>query len=82
MKTIKLTLLALSLGLFAASCDNTETSTVEKTDTLVAPTGEQVEIKTETTEEAKINAAGDTTKVETTTETTAETIAPATPEAN
>lgn len=81
MKALKLSILALSLGLFAASCGNTETTTIESTDTLVAPTGEQVEIKTETTEAVNTDAAGDTTKVETTTETNVDTIAPATPEA-
>ena len=80
MKALKLSALALSLGLFAASCGNTETSTEETKDTVTAPTGEQVEIKTETTEEVKTNVDGDTTKVETKTETTAETVQPATPE--
>jgi hypothetical protein len=35
MKTLKLAVVALSLGFFAASCGNSETTTPENTDTTV-----------------------------------------------
>lgn len=35
MKTLKLAVVALSLGFFAASCGNSETTSTEKTDTTV-----------------------------------------------
>ena len=61
MKTLKLAVVALSLGFFAASCGNTETTNNDVDTTVVAPTEAPVEAPVAAPDTTMPAPAADTT---------------------